>query len=208
MSQAFETVKAWCHWKRIERDISESDLEMVKDLEDLISQVGTWKAKAEKFQVEVDEHVAEFLAEHDENVRLHTQCEELLAENAKLNWDWNRQAKFMNSEMLKLGVDNRALSAKRDELQVACDELDSILNRTEFRATLECQAKMERRLALAEKVVEAARDLGMGCTVDDQWTAHPAISYVEIQVEKDARIDFLTALATYDAMKREINERK
>jgi hypothetical protein len=98
--------------------------------------------------------------------------------------------------------------AKAEKLRDDCHELREVLSPTDLGETFECQSKINRRLALAERVVEAARDLGMGCTVDDQWTAHPAISYVEIQVEKDARIEFLAALVTYDAMKREINERK
>lgn len=52
-----ETLKAWCHWKRKEyertpdariqgwQEIRESELELVTAVENVISQVGTWKAK-------------------------------------------------------------------------------------------------------------------------------------------------------------------
>lgn len=51
-----ETLKAWCHWKRKqwakpgfgERELAESELELVTAVENVISQVGTWKAKYEK----------------------------------------------------------------------------------------------------------------------------------------------------------------
>lgn len=43
-----DTLKAWCHWKKLETGVCEDDLLMVKAIEDVISQVGTWKAKAER----------------------------------------------------------------------------------------------------------------------------------------------------------------
>lgn len=53
----FETLQSWCQWKRREPGLTEDILEFVKDVEDLLSQVGTfkaerdrWKAKAEAVQ--------------------------------------------------------------------------------------------------------------------------------------------------------------
>lgn len=46
----FELLKAWCHWKRKEKDLSEDDSLFVKDIEDLISLVGTLRAKLAKFE--------------------------------------------------------------------------------------------------------------------------------------------------------------
>lgn len=51
-----ETLKAWCHWKRKqwakpqfgEHERAESELELVQAVENVISQVGTWKAKYEQ----------------------------------------------------------------------------------------------------------------------------------------------------------------
>jgi hypothetical protein len=43
-----DTLKAWCHWKKKETGVSEDDLLMVKDIEDVISQVNNWRAKYEK----------------------------------------------------------------------------------------------------------------------------------------------------------------
>lgn len=56
-----DTLKAWCHWKRkeIEHDptgpFAEDNLELVKAVEDVISQVGTWKAKYERAKLILDE---------------------------------------------------------------------------------------------------------------------------------------------------------
>lgn len=56
MSDKHETLKAWCHWKRKEIGVSEDDLEFVKAIEDVISEVGTWKAKYKRIagQANVD----------------------------------------------------------------------------------------------------------------------------------------------------------
>lgn len=43
-------LKAWCHWKRKEKDLSEDDALFVKAIEDVISEVGTWKAKYEQLR--------------------------------------------------------------------------------------------------------------------------------------------------------------
>jgi len=43
-----DTLKAWCHWKKKEVGVSEDDLAMVKDIEDVISQVNNWRVKYEK----------------------------------------------------------------------------------------------------------------------------------------------------------------
>lgn len=48
-----ETLKAWCHWKRKEKGVDEDTLEMVKDIEDVISQVGTYKAKSESLKAQL-----------------------------------------------------------------------------------------------------------------------------------------------------------
>ena len=58
-----ETLKAWCHWKRKEDGASEDDVAMVKTIEDVISQAGTWKAKNERTQAKLAMAVEEaFLA--------------------------------------------------------------------------------------------------------------------------------------------------
>lgn len=65
-----ETLKAWCHWKRKESDLSESDQDFVKAIEDLISQVGTYRAKLEKAEKQVAvlrEALAEFQISHAHN---------------------------------------------------------------------------------------------------------------------------------------------
>lgn len=46
MKSDIETLKAWCHWKREEQGLSDGDRGLVTAIEDVISQVGTWKAKA------------------------------------------------------------------------------------------------------------------------------------------------------------------
>lgn len=43
-----DTLKAWCHWKKMEIGLSEADYLFVRAIEDVISQVGSWKAKCEK----------------------------------------------------------------------------------------------------------------------------------------------------------------
>lgn len=43
----FKDLKAWVQWKKKEKDLSEDDVLFVKDLEDLISLVGTLTAKLE-----------------------------------------------------------------------------------------------------------------------------------------------------------------
>jgi hypothetical protein len=45
--ERLRTLKAWCHWKRREVDVSADDLEMVQAIEDTISQVNNWRAKYE-----------------------------------------------------------------------------------------------------------------------------------------------------------------
>ncbi len=47
-----DTLKAWCHWKKLENDVTQDELDLVKDIEDVISQVGTWKAKFEAERVD------------------------------------------------------------------------------------------------------------------------------------------------------------
>ncbi len=47
-------LKAWCRWKREQKDLSEEDDLLVKEVEDLISQVGTYKAKMEQIQKELN----------------------------------------------------------------------------------------------------------------------------------------------------------
>lgn len=42
------TLKAWCYWKRVCSTTEPEDLLMVKAIEDIISQAGTWKAKFER----------------------------------------------------------------------------------------------------------------------------------------------------------------
>lgn len=62
-SSDIETLKAWCHWKRVEIGNSMKacttilDLQRMEDMQDLltaienlISQVGTWKAKYEQLK--------------------------------------------------------------------------------------------------------------------------------------------------------------
>lgn len=56
MKSDLETLKAWCQFKRKEPLMDTSyDLEMVKAIEDTISQVGTWKAKFEREEARVKE---------------------------------------------------------------------------------------------------------------------------------------------------------
>lgn len=43
-----DCLKDFCHWKRLDNDLSDDDLEFVRAIENLISQVGTWKAKYER----------------------------------------------------------------------------------------------------------------------------------------------------------------
>lgn len=46
-------LKAWCHWKRKEKDLSEDDTLFVKAIEDVISQAGMaslWREKSESFR--------------------------------------------------------------------------------------------------------------------------------------------------------------
>jgi hypothetical protein len=50
-----ETLKAWAHWKRNEKDVTEEDLEFANAVNDIISQVGTWKAKHDSLAARVKE---------------------------------------------------------------------------------------------------------------------------------------------------------
>lgn len=55
MKPDIETLKAWCHWKRKEKPpIDEDTLDLVSAVEDVISQVGTWKAKYETMRTKRD----------------------------------------------------------------------------------------------------------------------------------------------------------
>lgn len=47
-------LKAWCRWKREQKDFSEADELLVKAIEDTISLVGTWKGKYEKARGELE----------------------------------------------------------------------------------------------------------------------------------------------------------
>lgn len=60
MTDRYATLKAWCKWKREQWAYlnrakgfipEEEDEDFVKDLEDLISEVGTLKARLEQFSV-------------------------------------------------------------------------------------------------------------------------------------------------------------
>lgn len=65
MKPDLETLKAWCHYRRkqLERCNDfvdpDSELELVKAVEDTISRAGTWKAKFEKADARVKELEAE-----------------------------------------------------------------------------------------------------------------------------------------------------
>lgn len=43
----FELLKAWVHWKKLEKGLDEDDLLFVRDIDNLISQVGTLRAQLE-----------------------------------------------------------------------------------------------------------------------------------------------------------------
>jgi hypothetical protein len=47
MKDDIETLKAWCQWQR-KLGPSEEQLELIKAIENVISQAGTWKAKYEQ----------------------------------------------------------------------------------------------------------------------------------------------------------------
>jgi hypothetical protein len=47
----FETLKAWVHWKKKEKDLSEDDVLFVKDIEDLLSLVNTLRARYDGLSV-------------------------------------------------------------------------------------------------------------------------------------------------------------
>lgn len=49
-----ELLKAWCHWKSKEKDLSEDDREMIKYIQDVIGQVNHWKSRYEFAQAHLD----------------------------------------------------------------------------------------------------------------------------------------------------------
>lgn len=53
-----ETLKAWVHWRKKVKDLDEHDLQFVKDIGDVLSQVGTYKAETEKLRTELLESQA------------------------------------------------------------------------------------------------------------------------------------------------------
>lgn len=68
-----ETLRAWCHWKRRETGVSSDDLEFVQALENVISQVGTWKARFEQMEKERTSLTERVLDLHIEIARLRNQ---------------------------------------------------------------------------------------------------------------------------------------
>lgn len=58
MKKDYSTLKAWCHWKRAEKDLPEDDVAFIKDVEDLISLVGTLQARLDKFEQVAGTHQA------------------------------------------------------------------------------------------------------------------------------------------------------
>lgn len=51
-SAEIERLKAWVHWKSLEKDLSEDDALLVKAVGDVVSQVGTYKAEIERRRIE------------------------------------------------------------------------------------------------------------------------------------------------------------
>lgn len=52
MKSDIATLKAYCHWKRKEKELSEDDADFVKAIEDMISQVTTFKTERDNYRHE------------------------------------------------------------------------------------------------------------------------------------------------------------
>lgn len=49
----FATLKAWCHWQK-KNNPDESTIELIKDIEELISDHGLWKTKAKEAEEKIE----------------------------------------------------------------------------------------------------------------------------------------------------------
>lgn len=47
-----DILNEWCAWKETQPELSEEDFELVRAIRNVVSQVGTWKAKFEKAEAD------------------------------------------------------------------------------------------------------------------------------------------------------------
>lgn len=136
-----ETLKAWVHWKRKEKELSEDDALFVKDVEDLISQVGTYQARLAQAEHDRDQLRADRRAFADETQKY-------------------RDAWLADQQQIE------ALRKERDGLRRPSNALVRQLFEERDRAIAQLTARDATVLRLTQ-VAEAAKAFVNGCRNED-----------------------------------------
>lgn len=120
MRPDIETLKAWCHWKRKENPpIDEDTADLVKAVEDCISQVGNWKAKFESAM----EQLATYRESHGQELeRVVDLTRKLAACEDRINKVNNMASEQLDALHEKLAVCERA----RDEWKKTSDRQEEV----------------------------------------------------------------------------------